>query len=278
MLFISVPLIMALLNGRKKNGLVQTQQEEIDGVHMNVFESDMKDNDMYERNGMKHIFYDAPGHEIERIGVDDSPTLFFRTDTLNTLTSFFDVLLLSMVSVLVMSTNGIRSIMDCDFKHFVSKPLPTHIINIMFLLVVIVYTSGQENTSPWEAALLTGVLYLWFLMITKLSGRYVFLLIVILVITFFVTHNKKYISYMHELDLKDMHTEEEKELINQKLNTHKNFHNTVVIVLILALVLLSFIGFYNHLRTKTNFGRSGTTLGSNMKAVFSSLFLFEKCT
>lgn len=268
---------MSSLFSNQQNAALTAEGEEMEGVHMDVFNSSKKENGMYERNGVRHIFYDAPGHELQDIGVDDSPTLFLRDDAVNTLTSFFDVLLLSMVSILVMTTNGIRSIMDCDFKHFISRPLPTHIINILFLLVVIVYTSGQENTSPLEAALLTGILYLWFLMITKLSGWYVFLLIVILVITFFVTHNKKYVANMHEANLKTISTEEEKEFLNQKLKRHKQFHNTVVLVLIGVLILLSFIGFYNHLRTKTRFGRPGTSLRSNLHDIFSSLFLYEKC-
>lgn len=215
---------------------------------------------------------DAFGQSI----IEGEGQLFLTGDTTASFFAFSHVALFAMFTILAMSVHGMNHIMDCEFKKSIRSPIFVHVMNILFILVVLVYTSGHENTSPLEAAIITGVIYFWFLMVTKLSGPFIYALLVVVIIAFFVTHNEQYTTYQEKQILEATKSGKAKDAINAKIQAHIYWHNMLIVVLMVAMVTLSFIGFGQHLTSNKLVSRNNS-LWTNIKSSIKALFKFDEC-
>ncbi len=218
------------------------------------------------------------GSKITGFGKEilDSESTFLTGDTTQSSFAFANIFLFAMFMILTMTTNGMGHIMDCEFKKSIRSPLFVHTINILFLLVVIVYTSGHETTSPLEAFIITSLLYIWFLMITKLSGFYIMLLLGVIVVTFFVTHNQKHTRAEHQEILNTTKQEKDKMALHEKIHNETHFYNKIIVGLMIIMAILSFVGFGNHLISNKMISRN-QSIYFNVKNTIKALFKFEQC-
>lgn len=227
-------------------------------------------------NGINSLV-DYGGAKIDAFGqsiIKGEGQLFLTGDTTASFFAFSHVTLFAMFTILAMSIHGMNHIMDPEFKQSIRTPIFVHVMNILFILVVIVYTSGHESVSPLEAAIMTTVIYIWFLMVTKLSGPFIYALLVVVLIAFFVTHNEQYTTFQEKQILEATKEGKAKDAINARLQYHLYWHNMIIVVLMFAMVALSFVGFGQHLTSNKLISRKNS-VWTNIKSSVKALFYFD---
>lgn len=134
--------------------------------------------------------------------------------------------------LLVVAGNFIAETLGCETQYYFSNNIYLKQLILFSLIYFTINFTSNTTPSPLESLKKTGLLWLFFLLFTKMSIRFTFVVLILLILTFVFEHQKKYIEA----------TKKDNNEINQINNIQK--------ILIIIILIITLIGFFRYYREK----------------------------
>jgi len=136
---------------------------------------------------------------------------------------------------LAISGNFIAETLGCETQFFFSNNLFFKQAIVFLLLFFTINFTSKENLAPKESLIKATALWSFFLLFTKMSAEFTFIVLSLLILIFILEKQKEYITSIPSKDTSTNNTTEINNLIK---------YQKILISLSLMLVVIGFISYY----------------------------------